>query len=81
MSWSIRDHRQGATETTREPAPPQTFHDDEPLPTYMAGLDDYDETAPTIPLWQRQTMRQHGLLTDPELDRWRSIMQRGIEAL
>jgi len=58
-----------------------TFHDDEPLPTYAEGLEAYDEDAPSVfPGWGQKLLRQQGLLSPQQLDRFSWLMRRGIDA-
>ena len=81
MSWSIRDYKTTQSERA-EGLPPPAILDDDPLPTYAAGLEDYDDEAPgTISLSQRQELRRQGYLTEAQLDRWAHIMRRGVVEL
>lgn len=81
MSWNVRDYRQGQNTGQADAVAPPTFQDDEPLPThaYMAGIEEYADDAVTgLPLWQRQAMREQGLLTSQQLDMVGILMRRGI---
>ena len=78
MSWSLRDYK-NASQDSPDALPPPVFHDDEPLPTYMAGLESYEEDAPAPLSWrERQEMRRQGYLTEAQMDRWAQIVKRGV---
>jgi len=81
MSWNVRDYRQGQDTGQPDTVVPPTFQDDEPLPThaYMAGMEQYaDDTAIGLPLWQRQAMRDQGLLTIEQMNLVATFMRRGM---
>ena len=81
MSWSLRDYKNIPGAPT-EALPPSEIHDDEPLPTYMAGLETYGEDAPAPDTWmQRQELRRQGYLTEAQLNRWAQILRRGVVEL
>ena len=81
MSWSPRDYSHQQQDGQPSEAPPVVFQDSEPLPTYAEGLEAYaiDETA-GLPSWQRRDLRTAGFCTERELERFRSLMTRGIAA-
>jgi hypothetical protein len=85
MSWSLRDYRQGKDQRDGpESGPPpidQVFSDDQPLPTYAEGLEDYDEESPSaFPGWGQKLLRSQGLWSEQQLDRFSWLMRRGIDA-
>ena len=81
MSWNPRDYTTGRSVGAEQPGPAPAlplFDDTDPLPTYVSG-DEFEVTAePSIPLWQRRAMRDQGLCTPEQLDRWAQILTRGI---
>ena len=85
MSWAPRDYtHQGQSTPTPATVPPQTFHDDEPLPTYAAGLEQYTEEGVLeeddyqLPAWHRLEIRRQGYAHDRELARLGQWMRRGV---
>jgi len=80
MSWNLRDYRKA--KATPEGAPPSepVFDDDLPLPTF-AGMDEWDEDAPSHPGWLTQELKAQGMMTPKELDRFAWLQRRGIEPL
>lgn len=85
MSWNLRDYRQGKDQRDGpDSGPPpidQVFNDEEPLPTYAEGLEEYDEDeASVFPGWGQKLLRQQGMLSTQQLDRFSWLMRRGIDA-
>ena len=79
MSWSLRDYKNTSSSPDKETLPPVAIHDDEPLPTYAAGLEDYDDDAPgTLSQRERQELRRQGFLSETQLDRWAQVVKRGV---
>jgi len=77
----VRDYKNIPGAPTEALASPE-IHDDEPLPTYMAGLENYGEEVLAPDTWmQRQELRRQGYLTPAQLDRWAQIVRRGVVEL
>ena len=57
--------------------PPATMDDSQPLPTFMAGMDEWSE-AQSVPFWHKKLLREQGLWVAKDLDRYARWMRRGI---
>jgi hypothetical protein len=85
LSWSLRDYRQqNQGEPQPETVPPPDIHDDAPLPTYAAGLEQYTEDGLLddeyqLPYWQRLEIQRQGYPTEQQLARISAWMRRGVQ--
>jgi hypothetical protein len=83
VSWSLRDYRAGKEQREGpESGPPpidQVFDDTDPLPTFVAGMEEYDEDESVFPGWGQKLRRSQGLMSTQQLDRFSWLMRRGID--